>query len=117
MGPVVREPIDPALDERLRQLDPPYRSRGEAQVGRLLDRYGIPFFYEMPLVVLDRGRHRIWHPDFSLLTYGGLVVEYAGMPEMEDYMRGIRHKEQVYRGNGIEAVFLYPAENPCLGIA
>jgi hypothetical protein len=53
---------DMELEERLRALEPPYRSRGEAQVGRLLDRYGIPFFYEQPLVVLDRGRHRLWQP-------------------------------------------------------
>jgi len=62
----------------------------------------------MSLPVLDRGRHRIWPPDFSLLTYGGLVVEYAGMPVIEDDMRGIRHKERAYRANGLEAVFLYP---------
>ena len=53
---------DPALEERLAGLEPPYRSRGEAQVGRLLDRYGIPFFYEHPLLVLDRGHYRVWHP-------------------------------------------------------
>ena len=53
---------NPALEERLAGLEPPYRSQGEAQVGRLLDRYGIPFFYEHPLLILDRGRHRVWHP-------------------------------------------------------
>ena len=56
------EPPDPELEERLAELEPPYRSRGEAQVGRLLDRYGIPFFYEHPLLVLDRGHYRVWHP-------------------------------------------------------
>ena len=53
---------DPELEERLTRLEPPYRSRGEAQVGRLLDRYGIPFFHEYPTMVYDRGRHRVWHP-------------------------------------------------------
>ena len=96
------------LDERVDQLEPPYRSRGEAQVGRLLDRYGIPFFYEHPLLVLDRGRYRIWHPDFTLPSYGGLVVEYAGMPDRPDYMQGIRHKVRAFRANGVAAVFLYP---------
>ena len=81
------------LEDRLGPNEPPYRSRGEAQVGRMLDRYGIPFFYENPLILHDRGRYRIWHPDFMLPSYGNLVVEYAGMPDRPDYMAGIRHKE------------------------
>jgi len=76
----------PRLEDRLGPLEPPYKSRGEAQVGRLLDRYGIPFFYEQPTLVLDRGRHRLWRPDFTLPDYNGLVVEYAGMPDVPDYM-------------------------------
>lgn len=101
---------DPALDELLRALEPPYRSRGEAKVGRMLDRYGIPFFYEMPLIVLDRGTHRRWHPDFTLPAYGGLIVEYAGMPDVPEYMQGIRYKRRVFEANGIQAVFLYPSD-------
>ena len=100
----------PRLEDRLGPLEPPYRSRGEAQVGRLLDRYGIPFFYEQPTLVLDRGRHRIWRPDFTLPHHGSLVVEYAGMPDIPDYMAGIRHKEQAYAANGIPAVFIYPQD-------
>ena len=96
------------LDTRLEALEPPYRSRGERKVGRLLDQYGIPFFYEQPLLVLDRGRHRTWHPDFILPTYGGLVVEYAGMPDRPDYMQGIRHKARAFEANGVAALFLYP---------
>ncbi len=99
---------DAPLEERLKALEPPYRSRGEAQVGRLLDRYGIPFFYEQPLIVLDRGQHRRWHPDFTLPGYGWLIVEYAGMPDVPEYMQGIRHKTRVFEANGIQAVFLYP---------
>ena len=49
-------PPDPVLEDYLAKLEPPYKSRGEAQVGRLLDRYGIPFFYEQPLIVYDRGK-------------------------------------------------------------
>ena len=91
-------------------MEPAYRSRGEAQIGRLLDRYGIPFFYEQPTIVYDRSRYRRWNPDFTLPTYSGLVVEYAGMPDRPDYMQGIRHKQRVYRTNEIPAVFVYPAE-------
>ena len=95
------------LEDRLGPLEPPYRSRGEAQVGRLLDRYGIPFFYEQALLVYDRGQYRIWHPDFTLPTYAGLIVEYAGMSDVPDYMAGIQHKEQAYSANKVPAVFIY----------
>lgn len=96
------------LEDRLAPDEPPYKSRGEAQVGRLLDRYGIPFFYEHPLLVLDRGSYRVWLPDFTLPEQDGLVVEYAGMPDRPKYMAGIRHKQNVYASNSIPAVFLYP---------
>jgi len=106
---VEQEP-DSDLDARLAALEPPYRSRGEAQVGRLLDRYGIPFFYEQPLVVLDHGWQRTWQPDFTLPSYNGLIIEYAGMPDVPEYMQGIRHKQQVYKANGIPAMFVYPKD-------
>ncbi len=96
------------LDGRVEDTEPPYRSRGERKVAGLLDQYGIPFFYEHPLLILDRGRHRIWHPDFTLPTYGGLIVEYAGMPDRPDYMQGIRHKAKAFEFNGVPALFLYP---------
>ena len=102
--------VDRPLEDRLGNLEPPYKSEGEAQVGRLLDRYGIPFFYEQPLLVLDRGRHRVWHPDFVLPHHDGLIVEYAGMPDKPDYMAGIRHKERVYAYNGVPALFIYPVD-------
>jgi hypothetical protein len=96
------------LEDRLGPNEPPYRSRGEAQVGRLLDRYKIPFFHEQPTLVYDRGRYRIYHPDFLLPGLNGLVIEYAGMPDVPDYMAGIRHKQRVYRANDIPALFVYP---------
>lgn len=98
------------LEDRLAPWEPPYKSRGEAQVGRLLDRYGIPFFYEHPRTVHDAGRQRTWHPDFSLFSYRGLVLEYAGMPDRPDYMQGIRKKQRVYAQNNIPAVFVYPQD-------
>ena len=96
------------IEDRLDPLEPPYRSRGEAKVGRLLDQYGISFFYEQPLMVFDRGKHRIWRPDFTLPSYGGLIVEYAGMPDVPDYAAGIRHKHEAYCRNQIRAAFFYP---------
>ena len=96
------------LEDRLDPLEPPYRSRGEAQVGRLLDRYKIPFFYEQPTLIYDRGRHHIWQPDFTLPKYNGLILEYAGMPDVTDYAAGIRHKERAYAANEMAALFIYP---------
>jgi len=98
------------LQDRLGPLEPPYRSRGEAQVGRLLDRYGIPYVYERPTSIYDRGGYRTWLPDFTLPSYNGLVVEYAGMPDVARYMAAVRHKKQVYRSSGIRALFLYPRD-------
>lgn len=89
-------------------MEPPYKSRGEAQVGRLLDRYGIPFSYEQGLIVLDRGRHRTWHPDFTLPTFGDLIVEYVGMPDVPDYARGLQYKKEVYRANHVPVVYILP---------
>ena len=98
------------LEDRLAPWEPPYKSRGEAQVGRLLDRYGIPFFYESPLIVQDHGRERTWYPDFTLFSYRGLVLEYAGMPDRADYMVGIQKKKSVYAINRVPAVFVYPQD-------
>jgi hypothetical protein len=96
------------LEDRLGPSEPPYRSRGEAQIGRLLNRYGIPFTYEQPTLVYDRGRHRLWRPDFTLPTYDNLIVEYAGMMDIPGYAAGIRHKRRAYTANGLRAVFVYP---------
>jgi hypothetical protein len=98
------------LEDQLGPDEPPYRSRGEAQVGRLLDRYGLPFVYEQATLIYDRGRCRSWVPDFTLPHYGGLIIEYAGMMDVPDYAAGIRHKALAYARNGIPALFVYPRD-------
>lgn len=106
----MNRPAGSRLEDRLAPWEPPYRSRGEAQVGRLLGRYGIPFAYEQPTVVYDRGGYRTWHPDFTLPTYGSLIVEYAGMLDLPHYAAGVRHKRRTYAANGLNALFVYPQE-------
>ena len=64
----------------------------------------------MPTVIYDRGKYRVWHPDFTLPTYGNLIVEYAGMPDRPAYMDGVRHKQQAYSNNRAAALFLYPRD-------
>jgi hypothetical protein len=106
----VNSPPLVGLADIVRALEHPYRSRGEARVARTLDQYNIPFFYEKPTLIYDRGRHRVWHPDFSLPSYNGLIVEYAGMMDVPDYARGIQHKRRAYAANGISVVFVYPED-------
>ena len=86
---------------------PAYRSKAEVQIARLLDRERIAFQYEYPLAVVDRGRTRIWYPDFRLREYG-MILEYFGMTGDPTYRKRAEHKMDVYRRNGIDGVFLTP---------
>jgi hypothetical protein len=92
-------------DEYAATSRPAYRSKAEIQIARLLDRERIAFQYEYPLAVIDRGRTRIWYPDFRLCEYG-MILEYFGMNGDPAYRKRAEHKMAVYRENGIEGVFL-----------
>jgi len=92
------------LEDELSEFEPSYRSRQETQLGRILDRYGIPFFYDQPVLVYDNGRHKIVKPAFTLPTYAGLVMEYA------DKAEDIHRRQQVYKDNGIAAVIVQPED-------
>ena len=91
-------------EDEISELDPPYRSRQEAQLGRMLDRYGIPFFYDQSVLVYDNGRHEIVKPAFTLPTYAGLVVEYA------DKAEDTHRRQRMYHDNGIAAVIVQPED-------
>ena len=98
---------DEKLDEMLGELDPPYESKEELKIGRLLDQYGIPFFYKQPTIVYNQGRNEIWKPTFTLLPYGGLVIDYV--PDSGQRQAGeLQRREQIYRHNQIPAVLLGP---------
>ena len=88
------------LEDELSAFEPPYRSQQEVQLGRMLDKYGIPFFYDQPVLVYDNGRHVIVKPAFTLPTYAGLVMEYAEKAE------DIHRRQQIYHDNGIAAVIV-----------
>ena len=98
------------LEERLDPLEPPYKSRGEVEIGRLLDRYGIPFFYEQPIVIQDRGKYELWRPDFTLPTCQGMIVEYASVSDSPEERNTIRHRQDTYARNGIPALFVHPED-------
>jgi len=83
----------------------PFKSWGEAQIDRCLQRHGVPHLYEHPLAVIDRGHTRIWYPDFQLPGYG-VLIEYGGRCGDSDYENGWRHKAETYRANGYDAIML-----------
>ena len=82
-----------------------YKSKPEIQIARLLERNAIAYKYEYPLAVIDRGRARIWYPDFQLPEYG-MIIEYFGMNGDRGYDERTRHKIDVYEKTGIEGLFL-----------
>lgn len=86
----------------------PFRSWGEAQIGRMFTYHGIDYLYEHPLAVVDRGMTRIWYPDFQLPGYG-LLLEYVGRPAEPECAARMAHKQVVYRTNGLAALMITPA--------
>lgn len=89
-----------------------YKSKAEIKVANILRRNYEQVEYEKPLFLTDRGRERIWYPDFTVCTpyIDDLIVEYAGLMQYEEYAQGIRHKANTYSRNDLQAVFLYPEE-------
>ena len=50
-----------------------------------------------------------WHPDFHLHD-SGVIVEYVGRPDDEEYMKGVEKKMRVYEKMGANVVWLYPED-------
>lgn len=92
------------IDER-NSIKPSYKSWGEEQIARLLERNGIGHQYEYPLAIVDRGKVHLYYPDFRLPQYG-LVIEYFGVNGDKDYDDRTRHKMEVYKRAGVDALFL-----------
>jgi hypothetical protein len=95
------------LEDRLTELDPPYQTKDELKVGRMLDQYGIPFFYQQPTIIYNEGNNEIWKPSFTLYSYGGAVIDYvAGESKPEQKLS----RDKIYRYNQIPAVVLGPKD-------
>lgn len=90
----------------LSELDPPYESKEEHKIGCLLDQYGIPFFYKQATIVYDQGKNQITKPSFTLLSYGGAVIDYVADAEEQQLLQ----KELLYRYNQIPAVVIGPRD-------
>ena len=84
-----------------------YRSPGEARLADLFDRLGLAYRYEAPLAVIDRGKVRIWYPDFHLPDYS-LLVEYCGVKGDPQYDASCQRKQSVYEANGLTALVWTP---------
>ena len=87
-----------------------YKSEGERRIAGFLEQLGIPFEYEKPLAVVDAGKTKIWYPDFTLVDYGMILVEYFGVGGSEDYERRTRQKLGVYEANRIDVIPVYPQD-------
>jgi hypothetical protein len=97
------------LADLLTELDPPYEAKDELRIGRMLDRYGIPFFYKQATIIYTEGRNELWKPSFTLYSYGGAVIDYvAGSDESQQRER--LSKEKIYRYNQIPATVLGPPD-------
>ena len=91
------------LEDLLTELDPPYQAKDELKVGRMLDRYGIPFFYQQPTIIYNEGKNEIWKPSFTLYSYGGAVIDYvAGENQQEQKFS----RDKIYRYNQIPTAVL-----------
>jgi hypothetical protein len=82
-----------------------YQSQGEKQLASFLDWHKIPFLYEHPLAIIDRGKTRLWYPDFHLPTMG-VLIEYGGRLSDADYAQAWQRKKQVYLENRLSPVML-----------
>lgn len=88
------------------KLQSPYESRGQADIGCMLDQYLIPFFYKGPLLICQNGQRKVRRPDFTLPTYNNLVIEYSATDNKAEDAKKSRAQDTVYRDNGIAALFL-----------
>jgi len=94
-------------------ISSPYRSQSEEIIAGYLADGHLPFIYEdelrVPQEVAGGSNDRIWHPDFHLYD-SEIIVEYVGMPEDREYMKGIERKKEVYEQMGVAVVWLYPSD-------
>ena len=91
-----------ALEDYIDELDPPYESKEEAQIGHMLDEYDIPFFYKHATIVYDQGQNKLEYPAFTIPAYGGVVIDYMRSSYGDRY----KYKQEMYEQNQIPAVVI-----------
>lgn len=85
-----------------------FKSRGEREIAGFLGSRDIAYQYEYPLAIVDRGKTKIWYPDFHLPEYG-MVLEYFGMVGNQGYNEQMAHKIQAYKTAGVQGIYLLPS--------
>jgi hypothetical protein len=94
------------IADLLDDLDPPYESLDELRIGRVLDRYEIPFFYKQPTIVYHEGKNEIIKPSFTMFSCGGTIIDYLQESTPEKQLE----KTELYQYNRIPAVVLGPQD-------
>lgn len=84
-----------------------YKSEGERKIAAFFQEAGMHFVYEKPILVEDKGKQRIWYPDFWLPDYS-IIIEYFGVLGEEAYDLAIKHKMDVYAQNHLNVIPVYP---------
>jgi len=104
---VIAPALAPDLEHFVGRLAPEYQCEGHARIGQMLEHYRIPFFYRQPTLICADGHRRIQRPDFTLPTYNGAVLEYI---PGRGQAANVASRSDVYRQNGIAALFLWPSD-------
>jgi len=84
-----------------------YKSEGEREIAEFLEDARIDFVYEKPILIEDKGKQRIWYPDFWLPDYS-IIIEYFGVVGEETHDLAIKHKMDVYTENRLNVIPIYP---------
>ena len=80
------------------------RSKSEKIIADELDRHGIPYHYERPLLLRVDGQMKEFHPDFTAMniTTGEVkYIEHLGMMDNPGYYNNVLMKLDAYERNGL----------------
>jgi hypothetical protein len=84
-----------------------FKSEGERRIGEFMDSYGIQYRYEQGVLVEDRGKPKIWHPDYFLPEFA-VYIEYFGLAGNREYDNNIKRKKSIYSAMGLDVIPVYP---------
>ena len=93
--------LSPDLEYYIGKLQPQYESKGQEMIGRMLDQYGIAFYYKDPYLLWENGERKVKRPDFTLPTYNNAVINY--IPKLN---QATKQAKDTYRENWTAALFL-----------
>lgn len=80
------------------------RSKSEKIIADELNRYGVPYRFEMPLELVVKGKKVTFYPDFTALnrrTGKRYILEHFGMLDKNTYFENTLNKLDIYESNNI----------------